>query len=177
MLAPVLIETTSPTLLSESEYLRTHYEDPEPDYVEGELIERPMPNFFHGIIQAGLVERTAGLKRKYPITTACEVRIQVAPRKYRVVDYLLFYPERPSRNIPEFTPYVVAEIVSPDDTHAEIMKKVREYHAMGVKHIWLIDPEARDLSVYDGHSISSVEALELPEFEFRITIDDLLDAR
>lgn len=34
-------------MISQEEYLRTSFEGPEPDYVEGRLIQRPAPNTFH----------------------------------------------------------------------------------------------------------------------------------
>ena len=36
------------TLITEAEYLRMTFDGPEPDYVDGELVERAIPNFQHG---------------------------------------------------------------------------------------------------------------------------------
>ena len=45
---------TANTLISKEEYLRTSFENPEPDYVDGELVARSMPNYLHRRIQARL---------------------------------------------------------------------------------------------------------------------------
>jgi hypothetical protein len=42
---------TVKALISEEEYLRTPYENPAPDYVLGELVERSVPNNFHSEVQ------------------------------------------------------------------------------------------------------------------------------
>jgi Uma2 family endonuclease len=69
----------------------------------------------------------------------------------------------------------VVEVVSKDDSHAELLKKLAEYHAWGVKHIWSADPWVRKLFVYDNQGYHEVTAFELPEFGATITASELFD--
>jgi hypothetical protein len=49
---------TTKTLMNREEYLRTSFEGPEPDYSDGELLERSEPDFFHGASKSGSLMRS-----------------------------------------------------------------------------------------------------------------------
>jgi Uma2 family endonuclease len=63
----------------------------------------------------------------------------------------------------------VVEILSPDDRWSEVTQKMREYFSIGVKMIWIADPEAR--IVYAYRSLT-----EMREFKATDTLtgDDIL---
>src|SRR5207245_1311593 len=46
----------------------------------------------------------------------------------------------PERGFWEIAPDLAVEIVSPDDTPAEIASKVRDYLAAGVRLVWVVNP-------------------------------------
>lgn len=48
----------------------------------------------------------------------------------------------------DVAPELVVEIMSPDDRWSEVMEKLREYFAIGVKLVWVADPEARIVYAY-----------------------------
>ncbi len=45
-------------------------------------------------------------------------------------------------------PDLVVEIMSPDDRWSEIKKKLRDYFSIGVRLMWVIDPDSRTVSAY-----------------------------
>lgn len=45
-------------------------------------------------------------------------------------------------------PILAAEILSPSDKHEEVIEKVDEYLAAGVKLVWVLDPHFRTVVVY-----------------------------
>jgi Uma2 family endonuclease len=45
-------------------------------------------------------------------------------------------------------PELVVEILSPDDRWRDVQDKLREYFAVGVERVWLVDPERRKVEVY-----------------------------
>jgi len=59
--------------------------------------------------------------------------------------------------------------VSEDDRHVEILEKLAEYHAWGVKHVWLVDPWTRKLFVYDSGGLRETTCFELPEFGAKLS--------
>lgn len=48
----------------------------------------------------------------------------------------------------DVAPELVVEIMSPDDRWSEVMEKLREYFAIGVKLVWVADPDARIVYAY-----------------------------
>lgn len=49
-------------------------------------------------------------------------------------------------------PNLAVEVVSPDDTWAEIQEKVREYLAAGTPLVWVLDPQARTVDVFSRNA-------------------------
>ena len=162
------------TLVSESEYLGTAFESPEPEFVDGEIIQRAMPDTFHSEAVDAL---TVILIRQAPMTLyrRPELRIQVAPGRYRVVDLAVF-DRRPVQRVPELTPLIAIEVLSPDDSHAELMRKFADYASLGIPHIWLVDPIARRLSIYHDESLEAVRQFEVPAHGLVVRPSDLFPA-
>lgn len=161
------------TALTEAEYLRTSFDGPEPDFINGELIQRALPNNFHSTVQLRLAVWFGSREQRLGLHPRPELRVRVAPGRYRVGD-LVVYSEPPTGEIPQQIPYAAAEIVSPDDRLEEILSKLAEYANWGVKHVWLVDPGLRALYVYSDRSLHAVAAFELPEFQERIPAEEIL---
>jgi Uma2 family endonuclease len=45
-------------------------------------------------------------------------------------------------------PDIAVEVVSPTDQYSEVMKKVRRYLADGVTLVWVVDPQIREVMVF-----------------------------
>ena len=71
-----------------------------------------------------------------------EQRIQVKPTRFRVPDVCVTIGE-PDEQIFTTPPYIVIEVLSPEDTVAALMERIRDYSTFGVPNIWIIDPRAR----------------------------------
>lgn len=161
------------TRISEAEYLQMTFDGPEPDFVDGELVERGMPNFQHGEVQlvfGGLIQPWRSNGRLF---ASADLRIRTEPGHHRVVDIVVYRDRRPTQPVPAETPFVAVEIVSPDDKYSELMAKLTEYKTMGIPHVWVIDPAFRSLSIFDGLSLLHVDAFDLPEFQLRFTAAEL----
>ncbi len=155
------------TLITAEQYLATPFEY-EPEFVRGEMVERPLPNKTHSRIQQLLAVLLHRIGFCYP-----ELRVRVAQDAYRIPDISLF-EEEPEGEVPASPPLVVVEIVSPDDRHLELMQKLQEYRAWGVAHIWVVEPELKALHVFDGGLIEK-QRLELPKLGFSIAPTDLFN--
>ncbi len=68
----------------------------------------------------------------------------------------------------------MTEIVSKDDRYVDILDKLREYRAAGVRHVWVIDPCLRQLHAYNESGLTTLPALSLPEYQLEITLDELM---
>jgi Uma2 family endonuclease len=162
------------TLISEEEYLRMSFPDRAPEYVDGELVERSVPDKSHSSIQAELTFVFRTLRQRLPLFPFPELRVPVAPRRYRIVDLAVYAHQEPAEELPKEVPLVVIEIVSPDDRYEDLMKRLEEFRAWGVPHVWLVDPGLRRLSVYRDGGLTAVTAFELGEFGVRIAAEEIL---
>jgi Uma2 family endonuclease len=78
----------------------------------------------------------------------------------RVPDLMFFSAVRWQKYISEtdawegkpfvLVPDLVVEVVSPNDLYTDIQDKVDRYLADGVRLIWVIDPQRKRVSVYEG---------------------------
>ncbi len=152
------------TLLSTGEYLRSSFESPEPDYVDGELVDRPLPNYFHSRTQIRLADLFRPWEDRRQLFRASEIRLCIAPERFRVADFAIFTAEQ-DELIPRDPPYAIVEIVSPDDRHEDLMSKLADYETAGVEFIFVADPPTKRLSRYRRGDLLVVAALELPAYQ------------
>lgn len=154
--------------LSVEKYLSTSFEW-EPEYLHGELVERPMPNFIHGFIIALLAIRL----RPYGYPSA-GVRLRIASDLVRIPDLSFFVGTQPEARYPAEPPFATVEIISDDDRYRDVMDKCEEYRGWGVPNIWVIDPDLRKFYVYSA-GLSERDEFELPGLGFTITARSLFD--
>ena len=154
-------------LLSAEQYLATYFGERAPEFVHGELIERPMPTWIHGRLQHLLSVRLHGAG-----FVGTEVRMRLAGDLFRIPDLAMFIGSPPAGQVPASPPFLVVEITSPDERHQNLLQKLEEYRAWGVQHIWVVEPELKGLYVYTG-GLNPVDRFELPELGFQVTAGEL----
>jgi Uma2 family endonuclease len=141
MAATTGVSTPALSFVSIEEYLRTSY-DPDVEYVDGYLKEKPVVFSVHGSIQSLLSAWFDRHEEEWNIRVGVEVRVRVAPNRVRLpdvtVDQVRFWPE----TLVE-APLLVIEVLSPSDTYSETKRRIGDYLAMGIKTVWVIDPETR----------------------------------
>jgi Uma2 family endonuclease len=163
----------SKTLVTVEEYLKSSFDGPEPDYLDGELIERHLGSKPHSEVQMRLLLFFAALSKSCSLKAYPELTLKLSPTRYRVADVAVLIQDASTENYPTTPPLVVAEVVSEDDRHIDIVKKLAQYHAWGVKHVWSVDPWTLKLMVYDEHGYHQVPVFELPEFGAKISAVEL----
>jgi Uma2 family endonuclease len=156
------------------EYLDLVFQDrPEPDYVDGEVVERALPTPLHGQIQLLLGILLAPLAKLVPLVMMSELRVRIQPRLFRVVDVAVYRGARPEGRYGTNPAFVAIEIVSPDDRHSELAERLEDYRRWGVPHVWLVDPQLKRVYEYTESGLLQFPALRLPEFNFEISAQDL----
>jgi Uma2 family endonuclease len=136
------------TAVPVEEYLHTSYE-PDREYVNGQLVERNVGEYFHGLLQgliAGELLRRSG--RRFRVFPETRVRISAEPR-YRIPD--ISVKALPHRADPILEkPDLAIEILSPDDRPAEVLRKIADYLQAGIPHIRIVDPYQRTVMEADA---------------------------
>jgi Uma2 family endonuclease len=151
------------------EYLRTSYDGPDREYLDGKVIERPAANNPRSETQWRLCGFFAELSKRFPIHGRPSLRVCVTQKRYRVIDLALYAGEPPSELVPHSPPLIAIEILSPDDRMAETLDKLREYRRWGVRYVWLVDPQARVLYSFAEDALKETSRLTLPELSTELT--------
>jgi Uma2 family endonuclease len=98
--------------------------------------------------------------------------------RYRVPDVTILDRNQPVEPIATHPPVAVFEILSPEDRFGRLMQKLKEYEAMGIQQIWVIDPEGPSIQRYrDGH-LAAASLFDEPARSIRFemsAIQELLD--
>src|SRR5271165_2986345 len=135
------------TLVPVEEYLSTSY-DPDCEYVDGQLVERNVGDILHSLSQSNIL---FAVRTKYPrVITLPELRSQTRATRFRLPDVTVLLAMPRTEYLIDAA-FIAIEILSKDDRMTNVMEKLLEYEAKGVKNIWLIDPRLQQMSVFrDG---------------------------
>ena len=165
-------DMSTKALVSIEEYLRTSYEDYDREYLDGEVVERPLPDYRHSRTQFRLCVLFGRLGERVPLYGCTELRSRVAATRVRIPDVSIYAGKEPTEWFPAEPPLIAIEIVSPDDRHQDLLAKLEEYRRWGARHVWLVHPHTRKLYVYDG-ALAEVPEFHLPEFDVTLTPDEI----
>ena len=165
-------QVSTRTQVSAEEYLHMTFEH-DAEFVRGELVERGMPNYLHSRLQFLILLRLMDIVRSQRVFPCPELRLRLAADIYRIPDISVFRDNEPAETVPSNPPFIVIEILSPDDRHSNLMEKLGEYRVWGVPHIWVVDGMNQRLSIYTEAGLQHVARFELPEYSFEIPAADL----
>ena len=161
--------------VSEEEYLRTSFPDVDPEFRDGEILERSLPDYYHGKTQGNMVAFYRPHRETHRLFASSETRVRIRPGRYAIPDVAIFWPDEPRTRVPDARPLIVVEILSPDDRMSQVREKLREYLDWGVPHIWLVDPEARVLYEFGHDGLHEVPSYRIPEAGLEVTAADIFD--
>jgi Uma2 family endonuclease len=143
------------TLVQLEEYLSTSYEDADREYVDGEVLERNLGDVNHGDQQTAFA---VFLRANYRglLWVGVEVRTQVRARRFRVPDVVAVFAPKPGGRCITEPPFIVVEVLSPEDRADRMQDKIADYLEFGVPNIWVLNPETRSAVVYSRDGSFSV---------------------
>ena len=141
-------------------YLRSSYE-PDAEYVDGIIEERPMGEFDHASWQLAIQASFWKHEKEWDIRALPSLRVRVAPTRYRVPDVTVLDRSRPLEQIITHPPLAVFEVLSPEDTFQRLKRKLEDYRAMGIPEIWVIDPQDGTFYRYENLQLVRSESFAL----------------
>jgi Uma2 family endonuclease len=178
-----------------AEFLLLPETKPASEFINGQIIQKPMPQGKHSLIQGQLVInielklKPLKIARAYP-----ELRCSFGGRSI-VPDVTIFTRERIPRDengdianvfpiAPDWTICILQryanEILSPEQSTAKVTKNILHCLQHGTPMGWLIDPADRSVFVYTPDRVpqvfdESIDLLPVPEFarDFQLTLGDL----
>ncbi|WP_263355665.1 Uma2 family endonuclease [Acidicapsa ligni] len=123
-------------------YLRSSEYDPDAEYVDGEIEERPAGEFGHADWQAAISAWFLSHAKEWNIRVLAELRVQVSPTRFRVPDVTVLDRALPVEQVITRPPLAVFEVLSPQDNVHRLKHKLADYAQMGIPEIWVVDPDA-----------------------------------
>lgn len=159
--------------LTLTEFLKLPETEPASEFINGEIIQKPMPKGKHSIIQGELVSIINIVLKPQKIARAFpELRCTFAENSI-VPDVSVFTWERIPRdrngevsNIFTIAPDWVIEILSPEQSQTKLTKKILQCLKDGTQMGWLIDPEEQTVFVYLANQQPEV----LDQFEAQLPV-------
>ena len=150
----------------------------------GELIPMPPVHFQHGkiVIRFGrILDQFVEQHRLGAVGTEIGFRLARNPDTLRAPDIAFVAQSREPQGaaafkFAEIAPDLAVEVLSPEDSASDVLKKIEEYLAAGVHLVWIADPATQTVSVYrsldDVRVLTAGQELDggdvLPGFRTRI---------
>lgn len=176
-----MVQTPSKPLTLD-EFLQKPETKPASEYIDGQIIQKPMPQGEHSAIQTELPPTiNAVLKPQRIARSFTELRCTFGGRSI-VPDVSVFVWERIPRkenggvaNRFEIAPDWVIEILSPGQSQTKLIKKILHCLKHGTEMGWLIDPKEQTVFVFRSqHPPVAFDELEqqilVPEFASELTL-------
>ncbi len=173
--------------LTLEEFLQLPETEPANEYIDGQIIQKPMPQGKHSTIQTELAAAiNTALKSKRIARAFSELRCTFGDRSI-VPDISVFTWERIPRdangevaNVFLVAPNWTIEILSPDQSQTKVTKNILHCLKYETQMGWLIDAEEQSVFVYLPNKLIDVfdepeACLPMPEFarDFTLTVGDL----
>lgn len=165
--------TAQKTLVTADDLLRPPYASMRCELLDSEVSQRAPTGEAHAFLAnrfgrvLSIHVDTRHLGRVY--STELGFRIRRDPDTVRAPDVLFVIANRlragpPSSGFLEMAPDLVVEVVSPNDTAAEVQREMEDWLAAGVRLVWVVYPETESVVVYRSRTDHAL-----------LKIDDTLD--
>ncbi len=151
-------------LITIEEYLASSYE-PDLEFVDGVLEEKPMGEWEHGFLQMMIGHWFLSHRAEWKIDVLAEYRTRTSVSRVRLPDVCLVRRGEPVERVRVTAPLLCLEILSPEDRPGRVMKRLDDFVAMGAENLWILDPSDRSASTYTRFGMKPVEGnrLQVPD--------------
>ncbi len=167
------------------DFLATPETEPESEYFDREIIQKPMPKGKHSAIQGEFTSfinstlRLNRIARAFPELRCTFAGMSIVP------DISVFKWDRIVRdrdgkiaNIFSIAPDWMIEILSPDQSQTKLVKKILFALENGTEVAWLLDPDEEVIFIYRANQALQIydrpeQVLPIPDFanELQLTVE------
>lgn len=176
-----MVQTPAQSLTLE-EFLGLPETEPASEYVDGQIIQKPMPQGTHSTIQTELATTiNVALKGQKIARAYTELRCTFGGRSV-VPDISVFIWERIPRqpngrvqNVFPIAPDWTIEILSPEQSQTKVTKNISHCLKYQTQMGWLIDPDEESVLIYLADRLVEVfdekeQLLPVPSFANRLQL-------
>ena len=133
------------------------------ELVDGVLVEKTM-GYYESYLAATLIRLIGNLVVEHDlgIVAGADGMMRLAPGLVRIPDvWVVAWEKLPGRRlprqpVPDLVPDLAAEVLSEGNTPREMARKLDEYFSLGVRLVWLVNPETETIEVYTSRNQSMV---------------------
>ena len=151
--------------LTLTEFLELSETKPESEYLAGEILQKPMPQGEHSVLQATLVTQINQIGKVQKLACAFpELRCTFAGNSI-VPDVAVFewqnIPLRSNGRIAnkfKIAPDWTIEVLSPNQSANRVIRKITFCLSLGTKLGWLIDPRDESIVIFEPNLMPIVKA-------------------
>ncbi len=173
--------------LTLDEFLKLPQTKPANEFINGQIIQKPMPQGKHSTIQGDLVPAINNVLKPHKIARAYPELRCIFGGRSTVPDVSVFTWQRIPRdengkvaNVFEIAPDWKIEILSPDQNQTKVVRNILHCLAHGTQMGWLIDPEEELVFAYFADNRIAVfeeksDRLSVPNFaeSFILTVGQI----
>jgi Uma2 family endonuclease len=174
-------------LLTLEEFLKLPETKPASEYIDGLILQKPMPQGEHSVLQTDLPPAINLVLKPYA-RAFTELRCTFGGRS-TIPDIAVFVSERIPRkgngdidNVFSIAPDWTIEILLPEQRQTKVIKNILHCLKYGTQMGWLIDPDERSVLVYQPDRPTMLYdepnlSLPMPAFaaDFNLTVEGLFD--
>lgn len=137
--------------MTPEQYLALPEEKPYLEYIDGMVVQKPMPNEQRAQIalEVGYHIRLWLRGKKGRAGVEARAKLGDLPN-YRLPDVSFWKAGVPAGD--EAPPTLAVEILSPNQSVAELRRKCEFLRSTGVETCWLIDPDQRTAELFEGRT-------------------------
>jgi Uma2 family endonuclease len=151
------------------EYLDTSFPDGDREYLDGVVLERNFGSVPHSALLGRLSVHFGQYQKQLGLAIYPSCRLRVRETRYRVPDLcVMLRPFRRDRRALVDVPLTVVEILESEDLSDGVERRCADYASIGVPHIIVLDPEARETFVFTSGTLTQrdVTGFDVPERGF-----------
>ena len=155
--APAVLPVAANGLYTADEFMALPLDLKRYELVRGMLAEVAVTGYEHAEVEANvfrLLDQHVWPRRLGRVTGGGAMfRLQQEPDTLRRPDVAFVRTDRlpardQRRSYAQFIPELAVEILSPSNTAAEMRDKVAEYLRVGVRLVWVVDPERETVTIH-----------------------------
>jgi len=112
-------------------YLRASQYEPDAEYVDGRIDERPVGEFDHAAWQIAIIKWFLRHEEEWNIDVLPELRVQTSATRFRVPDVAVLDRSLPVEQVITHPPIAVFEVLSPEDSLDRLRESLKTTRVWG----------------------------------------------
>ncbi len=155
-------------------YLKSSFR-PDQEFIDGRLLERNLGEIPHSTLQGYFYWIFRSREEEWKLRALTEQRVQVLATRYRVPDVCVVPFHIEDQRIVRTAPLLCIEILSPEDRMSEMQERVDDYLRMGVRAVWVVDPQRRKAfrAEVEGELTAVSDVLKVPGTTVEISVQEV----